>query len=182
MKLSKLILASASMLLTANLSFAADATTSHDKLTAAEVGDLATVAVIDKSEILIGVVASNKKISSDVIDFANMMITQHGNNLTQILEMVNNLHVPALQGGDSDKLATGGKKALMTLGALQGDQFATAYVNAMVTGHQAALDLIDQHLMKNAKSETMKNFLTATRTVVAQHLEDAKKLQDKMQH
>lgn len=179
MKLSTCLLTGASLFLASHLSFAADST-SHDKLTSAEVGDLASIAVIDKNEILVSVVASNKKVPSDVTDLANMMINQHGNNLTQILEMVNAEHLSDLKGGDAEKLAKEGKKELMALGALQGDQFATAYVDAMVKGHQAALDLIDQHLMKNAKSETMKKFLTDTRAVVAMHLEDSKKLQEKM--
>lgn len=179
MKLSNFILTSASILLATHLSFAAD-TTTHDKLTSAEIGDLASIATIDKNEILLSVVASNKKVNSDVADLANMMINQHGNNLTQILEMVKNLHISSLKGGDAEKLMTEGKKELMALGALEGNQFATAYVDAMVKGHQAALDLIDQHLMKNAKSETVKKFLTDTRAVVAQHLEHAKELQEKM--
>ena len=151
---------------------------SSSSMTSAEIGTLATVATVDKTEILLAVITLNKKLSSDVNDFANMMIDQHGSNLTQILAMVNDAH--PLTGGESDKLAAEGKGAMLKLGAMNGDAFATAYVNAMVKGHTAVLKLIDDQLMKTAKSEEVKKFLTDTRAAVATHLEHAKKLQDKM--
>lgn len=147
-------------------------------MTSAEIGSLATVATIDKNEILIAVVALNKQLNSDVTDFAKMMIDQHGGNLTQILAMINDAQ--PLTGGEADKLAADGKQGLMKLGAMKGDVFATAYVNAMVKGHEAALNLIDTRLMKTATSDNVKKFLTDTRAAVATHLEHAKKLQDKM--
>ena len=148
-------------------------------LTAAEQSTLATVATIDVAEILVSEVALNKKNNSGVTDLANMMVEQHGSNLTQILTMVGNAHAKLPLGeGEAAKLAADGKKGLVTLGALQGDEFDKAYANAMVTGHEGALKLIDTKLMKTAKSEEMKKFMTDTRAVVAEHLEHAKKLQE----
>lgn len=147
-------------------------------LTSAEISTLATVSAVDKNEILLAVIALNKKLSSDVNDFANMMIDQHGNNLTQILALINDAH--PLISTDADKLSADGKKALLKLGAMNGDAFATAYVNAMVQGHTAVLKLIDTQLMKTATTDSVKKFLTDTRAAVATHLEHAKNLQDKM--
>jgi putative membrane protein len=147
-------------------------------LTSAEIGTLATVAAIDKNEILVSVVATNKKTDAGVADFAKMMIDQHGSNLTQILEMAHNLHASSLAGSEAESISAQGKKDIMTLGALQGSEFDRAYVNAMVKGHQGALDLINNKLMKTAKSEEMKKFLSDTKAAVEHHLEDAKKLQE----
>jgi len=182
MKLSKSLMFSTLIMATLiiNPSYAAhktDESKPATSISSAEMGTLATVAAIDKNEILIGVVASNKKLDSSVTDFAKMMIDQHGDNLTQILEMVD---AHPLTSSEADKLAAEGKAALMKLGAMQSDAFAAAYVNAMVKGHEAALNLIDQHLMKTAKSEEVKKFLTDTRAAVATHLEHAKQLQEKM--
>lgn len=151
------------------------------KLTSAEIGTLATIAAIDKSEILVSVVASNKKASSGVEDFAKMMINMHGDNLTQILQMASTLHGLPLKGGESDAIKADNTKLMDKLGGLDGDQFDKAYVDAMVTGHQGALNLIDTKLMKTAKTDEMKKFVADTRAVVVQHLEDAKKLQSQMQ-
>lgn len=177
MQFSKSVLLSAILMGTFTMS-TAYAATPTSTLTSAEIGSLATIAAVDKNEALIAIVALNKKLSSDVNDFANMMIDQHGSNLTQILAMINDTH--PLTGGDSDKLTAEGKKALMKLGAMNGDAFATAYVNAMVKGHEAVLHMIDTQLMKTATTEEVKKFLTDTRAAVATHLEHAKKLQDKM--
>ncbi len=146
-------------------------------LSPSDASALATVAAVDKNEILLGVVATHKKLNSDVTDFANMMIDQHGDNLTQILTIANDM---PLSGGDSDKLAADGKKALMKLGAMSGNDFAKNYVDAMVNGHEAVLKMIDDKLMKSAKSDEIKKFLTDTRAAVATHLEHAKKLQASM--
>ena len=176
MKLSRTLLSlSIALIVTASPIYAASTT-----LTAGERASLASIAAIDKGEILLSIVASNKKPSSGVADFAKMMIDQHGSNLTQILEMANNLHAFPLIGGNAEKLKEQGAKEMMALSGLQGEQFDKAYVDAMVKGHQGALDLISQHLMKTAKHEEIKKFLTDTQTVVEHHLEDAKKLQAEM--
>lgn len=167
-------------LLAAALTSTAYAENTHSALDSAEKGSLASIAVIDKNEILVSVVAENKKVDSAVMDYAKMMIDQHGSNLTQILEMENTLKTGQLTGGEAEKLAAEGKALMMKLGALQGNDFAHAYANAMVKGHEAALHLIDTELLKTAKSEEIKKFITDTRAVVATHLEHAKQLQDKL--
>lgn len=185
MKLSTSLVfgASLSLLLAISPSYAetaqatAPATTT---ITPAEVGTLATIATIDTDEILVSIIALNKKVNSGVADFAKMMIDQHGSNLTQILEMAGASHVKSLKGGESEKFAMEGKKAAMELGALPTEQFEKTYVDAMVKGHEGALKLINDKLMKTAKSEEMKKFMTDTRTTVEHHLEAAKKLQENM--
>lgn len=140
---------------------------------------LATIAAIDKNEIIISLIASNKNVSSEVKDFAKTMVDQHGANLTKILFMSTFFHVP-LTGISSEKFNAQGKKELMDLSMLVGDDFAKAYINAMVKDHQEALNLIDQNLMQTAKTVEMKRFMTDTRAAVAKHLEDAKQLQQSM--
>lgn len=167
------------MLATTNTAYAKEAEHST-KITKAEVGVLATIAAIDTDEILLSVIATNKKPNSDVKDFANMMIEQHGSNLTQIIAMVTKDHALPLAGGDAEKMLAAGKKEMVALGGLEGKAFDMAYADAMVKGHQGALDLIDKHLMKTVKTEEVKQFLTETREVVKHHLEDAKKLQSEL--
>lgn len=146
----------------------------------AETGILATVAAIDKNEILVSAVALHKESDSDVKDFAKMMVDMHSDNLAQILEMANQLHATSLTSTTASALLAQNAKDLLKLGGLKEKEFAKAYIDAMVTGHQAALNLIDQHLMKEAKAEEIKKFLTDTRAAVAQHLDAAKKIQKDM--
>ena len=74
-------------------------------------------------------------------------------------------------------LAAQGEAGLAKLSGLQGKTFEIAYANAMVSGHEAGLNLLDKQLIPAAKTAEVKQFLTDTRDVVAQHLEHAKKMQ-----
>lgn len=176
MKIRNFLLASTiTTLLTASpLSMAAS------KLSSTDIASLAAIAVIDKAEIMISVVANNKKSSSGVTDFAKMMIDQHGSNLTQILDMVSEYHINTLTGSAAEKLKTQTGKQLLALGGLKDSEFDKAYVDAMVSGHEAALDLIEKNLLKAVKSEEVKKFLEETSVTVKHHLEAAKKLQEEM--
>jgi len=168
--------------LTLSAALATSAYADKSVLTPAEIKTLATVATIDNSEILISVVALNKTNNSGVTNLAQMMVTQHGSNLTQVLGMPKN-SAPlafALSHGTAEKLVLDTNKDLTNLGALQGDQFDHAYVDAMVSGHATALHLIDTQLMKTATSADMKKFMTDTRAAVVNHLNAAKALQEKM--
>ncbi len=63
-----------------------------------------------------------------------------------------------------------------TLISMDGKDFETAYIDAMIKGHTEVLDMIDNQLMKIAKNDMLKAHLTETRGHVAMHLEQAKKL------
>ena len=151
------------------------------KMTATEINTLATVAMINKSEIIISEVATNKTHDAGVTDLAHMMITDHSASLTKIVSFDQNPRALslALSHGTAEKLLLQSNNDLTKLGALQDDQFNHAYVDAMVAGHTAALHLIDTQLMKTAHSDEMKKFMIDTRAMVADHLEHAKALQKK---
>ncbi len=183
MKLSKniiLALAYASMNFFLNAPAFAASNAQEDGIQSGDINILADIAAIDKTEILLATIASNKNLNKEVLSFAKLMIVQHGANLTQLLDMVHHFHLASLNSSESNQLSAEGNQGMMTLGGLQGDQFAKEYINAMVKGHQAALDLIDNQLMKTAKTESIKKFLSDTRVAVVQHLEHAQKLQKDM--
>jgi putative membrane protein len=140
---------------------------------------LSTIVALDANEILAGVQASNKNPSWSVSDFAKMMVKDHGKNMTEALELANQTHSIPLNP-NPDNLHDKGAKELVMLAPLSGDAYNKAYVDAMVKGHEAALSTIDNKLMKSASNADIKNFLTDTRAAVAHHLEEAQKLQKKL--
>lgn len=158
--------------------YAESAANNTKKITSAEQESLGTIAAIDKSEILVGSVAVNKGSSSHVVDYAKMMVKMHGGNLTQILEMANHWHVASLMSSTGVKMMAENAKDLMSLGGLEGKAFDKAYIDAMVNGHQAALNMLDNKLLKTAKTPEVKQFLMDVRGVVAEHLDAAKKVQE----
>ncbi len=147
-----------------------------------EIAALATIASIDRNEIIVSTVAVNKVSQADVVDFAKMMISQHGSNLVQILNIPkdNKEFAKDLSKDKAEKISLKGNESLAQLGALQGAEFDRQYVNEMVKGHEAVLHLIDHKLMKKANSPEIKQFLTQTRATVAEHLEHAIHLQKKI--
>lgn len=146
-------------------------------VTPAEISTLATVAAIDQNEILLGTIAMHKHAPKSVEQLAEMMITQHGANLTDIMQMANQLHALPLTSAMADQFLTGIQTNMVTLGALNGMQFDKAYANAMVTGHEGALKLIDTQLMQTATNPEIKKFMDATKMTVEMHLAAAKKVQ-----
>jgi putative membrane protein len=140
---------------------------------------LSTVVALDQNEVLAGIQATYKNPSSDVNDFAKMMIDDHGKNMSEALELANKIGATTINPNPQD-LHTKGSAELVKLAAKSGDDYNKAYVDAMVAGHEAALKMIDTNLLKNAKNSDLKSFMTDTRAAVAHHLDEAKKLQAKM--
>lgn len=63
------------------------------------------------------------------------------------------------------------------LSQLEGDEFATAWVAAMVQGHEEALAKLDNELIPNATDAQVTAHLQTTRTAISGHLDTARALQ-----
>jgi putative membrane protein len=170
----KLILKAASILpvvlLSMPLTAFADATSSSI---------LSTIITIDQNEVLASVQAVNKDAGPAVTDFANMMIKDHGKNMTDALALASKIHALPLNPNPND-LHNKGSHELQVLAADDSSAYDKAFADAMVKGHTDALAMIDHKFLKMAKNEDLKSFLTDTRAAVAHHLEEAKKLQDSL--
>ncbi|MEJ7672886.1 MAG: DUF4142 domain-containing protein [Chitinophagaceae bacterium] len=75
-----------------------------------------------------------------------------------------------------DAVMKKGAGELAILIPMDGKDFETGYLDAMIKGHTEALDMIDNKLLKTAKNDALKAHLTETRGHIAMHLEQAKKL------
>ncbi|TKS54966.1 DUF4142 domain-containing protein [Luteimonas yindakuii] len=63
------------------------------------------------------------------------------------------------------------------LSQLQGEEYVTAWLAAMVKGHEEALAKLDNELIPNATDAGVTRHLQTTRTAIASHLETARSLQ-----
>lgn len=61
--------------------------------------------------------------------------------------------------------------------ALQGKEFATAWADAMVKGHEEALAKLDNELIPGASDAGVKQHLQETRAAISRHLDTARSLQ-----
>lgn len=138
---------------------------------------LAFVIAVDDNEVLAAAEVAKKKPSSAVLDYAKMMHQEHGKNQAQTMELGQKINVTPVDTEAVDKLRVKGAGELAALIPLKGDDFEAAYVTAMVKGHTEALEMIDSKLMEAANDESLKKHLKETRSTIAQHLEEGKKLQ-----
>jgi putative membrane protein len=66
------------------------------------------------------------------------------------------------------------------LQGLTGEAFDRAYIERQVVAHQGALDLIDAQLLPNAEATELRETLEAARPVIASHLEEARRIQQRL--
>lgn len=110
-------------------------------------------------------------LSGPVSDFASMMKREHSENdaRTRALGALAETEAVRAQNvkGSSD----------LEMLATHTEDYEKAYVDAMVDGHTEALKLIDGKLLPAASGDAVKTHLSTTRNAVAQHLDDARRLQ-----
>lgn len=141
---------------------------------------LSFVNAVNVNEILAASVAQKKKINGPVMDYAKMLHTEHGVNMGKTMKLGQTINVTPSDTKAVNDLYMKGAGELATLVPKDGKEFESAYVDAMIKGHNEAIAMIDDKLMKQAKNDALKKHLTDTRQAIAMHLEQAKKLKADM--
>lgn len=136
---------------------------------------IAFMEAINNSEISAAKVAKDKKIDSNVMNFADLMIDQHSKNLQEVTDLSKSANIPEDEDSAVKKFKDKGDKELASLSSLDGTKFQKAYIKAMIKGHTEALKKVD-HFIKEAQNEDLKKYLINTKVTVEEHLAKAKKL------
>lgn len=129
---------------------------------------------VNKNEINAAKLALEKTSNPKVKQFAQHMQTDHSKNLSETKAIAAVLKVQPVPSPISNVLHDKGKKELDKLNDLNGKAFDLAYMNAMVKGHQAVLDIITNKLIPNAKNPKLESHLQTTKMTVEHHLDMAK--------
>lgn len=138
---------------------------------------LATVAAVDLNEIRAAGAAGTKKLSPSVAEYARMLHEEHGKNLDATLKLGQQIKVTPLETTAVGEKKKAGAAELAELVPLDGKEFESGFLDAMVKGHTQVLSDIDGKLLGAADDPALKKHLQDTRAHVAMHLEQAKKLQ-----
>lgn len=139
---------------------------------------LSFVNAVNVNEILAAAEAQKKKISGPVMEYAKMLHTEHGANMAKTNALGLSINTTPSDTKAVDALKKKGAGELATLIPMDGKDFETGYLDAMIKGHTEALAMIDNQLLKTAKNEALKKHLAETRGHVAMHLDQAKKLKE----
>lgn len=137
---------------------------------------LAFVIASDMNEVLAAAQAQLKKIAQPIMDYAKMLHMEHGMNIEKTMKLGQTIKTKPAHTNAVDNLQVKGAGELAAIVPLNGKDFETAYIDAMIKGHNEVLAMIDGKLLKQAKNGDLKKHLAETRQHVAMHLEAAKKL------
>ncbi len=141
---------------------------------------LAFVTMINLNEVLAAAQAGTEKASPQVLEYAKKLHKEHGKGVQETLKLGQRIGVTPIETAAVTQLRIKGAEELGALVPLDGEPFGAAYIDAMIKGHAEVQDMIDNQLLKNAQSEAVKKHLAETRSHVAMHLDEAKKLQGGM--
>ena len=129
-------------------------------------------AVGGMAEVALAKLALQKTASTQIKDFANMMITDHGKANDELMGIAKtkNITLPATVDADH-------QKKMDDLSKLTGNDFDKSYVDAMIDGHKKTLTLM-QDEAKDGKDADLKAFAAKTAPVVQMHLDAINKIHD----
>lgn len=152
----------------------------------------ATVITVNLGEIEEGKLAATKARNGDVRDFARDMVEAHEQALHELeaLGSKNGWTIPDSTGvmptlntnamaAAITSLEQAHQSTMTTLRGATGTAFDRAYIDAQVTAHQQALDLLRQHNSSLQNTE-LRDKLTAMEKVVDDHLRRAQTLSQRL--
>jgi putative membrane protein len=139
---------------------------------------LGAMNAIDENEIAAANAAKKEKMGDQAKAFSKMLRKQHSANFDETRNLSKRLGIPPVSNQTAKDLRSDGAKELATLVKLEGKEFERAYIDAMVSGHSDALQLIDAELLPAAKNDEVRAHVDAFRGHVSAHLEEGKRLQE----
>lgn len=157
-------------------------------------GVIDLLATIDSSEIQQGSLARTKAQNAAIKTFARMMIEEHRKDQRQLAQLVKNTSISGatrvgVSKGDTTAAPVTTQAGIFTtlqsmhdstMARLQnatGIDFDRAYIDAQVTAHQEALDILQQ-LQTQVQSPQLSQHLSQVVTTVQRHLDRARELQN----
>ena len=154
---------------------------------------------INDHEIKAAEMAKSKNVTGPALEYANMMQAEHSKNMSDTNALLQGAGgtnpaatntgpaaraaaatAPGSMGADSARVNEQRAKSeakRAQLQGLEGEAFAKAYIDAMVTDHAEALTTLDGMLIPAATDEAVKSHLTTTRQHVQQHHDRAREIQ-----
>ena len=142
---------------------------------------LAIVSTINSHEILAAQRALRSGMGASAIEYAGMLLREHQANQAKTDDLI---LATGIAPSNTDAVIALKAKTQATrdrLDALEGDAFETAFIDAMVDDHRAALATIDDELLPRASPEVAEHLRT-TRDHIALHLERARELKQNPTH
>jgi putative membrane protein len=156
----------------------ASAKPAEKPLTDAEI--VAVTSTANNGEIDMANLAAKSASSTDVKNFAAMMVTQHKDMETKGKALAAKAKITPADSDASNALKSDVQSTMSSLKTQKGKDFDKAYMESQVKAHRDVLNLFDNKLLPNAQNGDLKTLLTDGRSHVAAHLAKAEEIQKKL--
>jgi putative membrane protein len=134
---------------------------------------LKVLVTVNEGEIAAAQTALAAGKAASVLDFAQMMVTDHTLANGQLLALVGTKHIPPEATNVSERLDSESAALLLQLSTTSPASFDQVYMQSQVAAHQEALTLIDTRLTPGVTDADLKMQVAAIRTSVMTHLTHA---------
>jgi putative membrane protein len=136
----------------------------------------AIVQTINASEIQEAQLAMSKATAPEVKRFARDMAVAHRDMQNKLTALLGRLQITPSDNAVSNQLKSDTQSELSTLQTMRGKDFDRDYVDAQVTNHNKALEMLDR-ITPSVKSSELKAALVGARPKVEAHLREAERVQ-----
>ena len=137
----------------------------------------AIVTNANQGEVDQGQAAASRANSPEVRAFAQMMVTDHSNALTQARSLFSSNNINASDNDLSRNLVSNSQQTINAVTTYTGTDFDRQYIQSQVDVHSWLLKTLDSTLIPSAHNRDLRNFLQTQRTAVAAHLARAQQIQ-----
>ena len=151
---------------------------SSEKFNDAEVAHIAVIA--NKIDVETAKLAKKKSEQSDVIGFANTMISDHTAVIQKAKDLAEKLGVKPQKNSLSKKLMEDARKTRSMLRKKSAGAFNKAYINHEVQYHKAVINTIEDVLLPDTENAELKDLLEGVLPALKAHLKQAKNIQNKV--
>lgn len=158
--------------------------TAHAQSTAPSIPDTQIakiVMTIDEGEIEAGKVAKKHAQNQEVKAFATMMVDRHETNKKELKHFAKKNKIKPEDSDLAKSLKQEAKTAEKDLKRQDKAEFDRAYIKNQIAMHEKALSTLRDSLIPAAQNTEFKTHLEKVATHVAEHLEQAKTLETKIQ-
>jgi putative membrane protein len=136
----------------------------------------AIIQAINADEIQEAQLAMTKATSPDVKRFARDMMVAHRDMQNRMTTLLGRLQITPSDNAVSNQLRSDTQGEMSTLEAMRGKDFDRNYIDAQVTNHNKAIEMLDR-ITPSVKDADLKAALMATRPKVEAHLREAERVQ-----
>jgi len=128
----------------------------------------------DIAEVKLSEYAFKNAEDKDVKEFARKMVDAHNSHREKMMERAKDLKLAIVGGAGREA-----QEKLLALSRLKGKEFDREYMRTMVENHEKALTMY-QTWARKVDNKEFGDFLNQTASTVKEHLEEARKLADRL--